>query len=146
MRKETPHFTEHIARSKYRTQRKYPHMHRVLICGSRNWTDPLPIIRVLEALQREHPKLLIITGGAEGADTLAFHAALRLGIHAARVPAIWHYYGKRAGPMRNTAMLTLRPMEIIAFHDAISESKGTRDMIVKGMRHGLRVRIWRKSE
>lgn len=134
---------EGYQRAKYRTQIKYPHWYKVLICGSRHWEDAEAVIRVLKALRAEHGmKLVIISGGAPGADTIANQEALRLGIHAARVPAIWHYYGNSAGPIRNQVMLSLRPREVIAFHEDLLNSKGTKRMVVQSFRCGLRVRLW----
>lgn len=56
-------------------------------------------------------------------------------------PADWNKYGKVAGPIRNSEMLKLHPDIdlVLAFHDDLSESKGTRDMVHKAQKAGIEV-------
>lgn len=106
-------------------------IYKVLMCGDRNWWDQGPILRELEWLVEVHGKneLLIIHGGAPGADTLAGILASTMSVHVARVDALWATRYKSAGPQRNATMLALEPHKVIAFHEDISKSKGTADMV-----------------
>lgn len=96
-------------------------MKRVLICGSRTWENEVPIRHVIERdllsgkLGRAKD-FLVIAGGAPGVDTHAERVCKSLGIHVARVDALWDHYHRSAGPRRNAVMLSLEPELVIAFH------------------------------
>ena len=50
-------------------------------------------------------------------------------------PAQWSKYGRAAGPLRNTQMLSEgNPDIVLAFHDNIKRSRGTRNMIVQSLK------------
>ena len=52
-------------------------------------------------------------------------------------PAKWEM-GRRAGPIRNQQMIDeCRPDLVIAFHENIIESKGTKDMVNRSMKAGI---------
>jgi hypothetical protein len=81
--------------------------YRVLVTGSRDWTDTDTICTALdEALDHAPDHLLVVHGGCPtGADRIAGLWAI-----AARVPAItyradWKNHGRAAGPIRNRAMV-----------------------------------------
>ncbi len=100
---------------------------RILVCGSRNWTDKNYIQKQLSEYDQN---TVIITGGAKGADTLAHRIAKSLEMKTEVYPAEWSIYGKSAGPIRNQKMLDRgKPDLVLAFHENLSESKGTADMI-----------------
>ena len=115
---------------------------RVLICGDRNWSDLQRIVDVLETIQKTAKIDCIIEGGARGADHLGYSAALQLGIPTTRVDADWEHYGRAAGPIRNRQMLDMVPDVVLAFHDHIAESKGTRDCITEARRRHIPVEIY----
>ena len=48
-------------------------------------------------------------------------------------------YGRAAGPIRNTAMLDMKPDELIAFWDG--RSRGTKNMIDQATARGVPVEI-----
>lgn len=97
---------------------------RVLVCGSRTWTNPALIYTYLENIGAT----LIIHGNARGADRLAGQSASQLNIPVEVYPADWDRYGKRAGFVRNREMLIIgKPDLVLAFWDG--ESNGTRNMI-----------------
>lgn len=127
---------------------------RVLICGDRHWTDYRFIYLWVEELIRVHEEvhhilkdypngmepLIIIEGEADGVDMMARVAAEELGIAVEKFPANWKKHGKAAGPRRNQQMLDEgKPDVIMAFHDDVENSKGTKDMIerAKKARSGL---------
>lgn len=104
--------------------------HRVLICGDRRWVNSRRVLEQLSKLHSEYPVELVIEGEALGADTCGRLAALELRIPVARYPADWRTHGKAAGPIRNLQMLKEgRPTLVMAFHEDISQSKGTKHMI-----------------
>lgn len=113
-------------------------MQRVLVCGDRDWTDGQLIAQYLEEIR----PFVVIEGEARGADKLARRAAEFLRIAVLAFPADWEKYGKRAGPIRNRQMLKEgRPNLVLAFHDSIERSKGTKDMIRAAQSAGVPVRL-----
>lgn len=119
---------------------------RLLICGDRNWTDRVMIKNNLERVMKTH-KIIVIEGEANGADKLAAMAARQLGLVVEPYPADWATYGKAAGPIRNQKMLDEgKPHIVVAYHDNIEASKGTKDMIQRAVRAGISVRIHSHGE
>ncbi|MDF5755801.1 SLOG family protein [Spongiactinospora sp. TRM90649] len=116
---------------------------RILITGSRTWTDASTIRDALAALTTEHsPDRLIIVHGAcpRGADALADRAAARLGLAVERHPADWQRHGRAAGIRRNAAMVTAGADVCLAFiRDA---SPGASDCARRAHRAGIPVRRW----
>ena len=102
----------------------------VLICGSRNWNKPERIAEELLKLHTTNLVSLIIEGEAHGADKQGRAAAEGLGIEVKPFPAAWSQYGKAAGHIRNQQMLAEgKPDYCLAFHEDITNSKGTKDML-----------------
>ena len=106
---------------------------RVIVCGSRNWRRAEPIRALLARLKEEHySDVLVIAGGAPGADSVAAMVCRALGITCREILADWAGKGKAAGPARNARMLTLSPHEVHAFKDDIDASLsrgGTENML-----------------
>lgn len=121
-------------------------MYKVLVSGDRLWQNPLVIEREILALISEHGTrdLMLIGGGAPGADTIAKALCTTHNVHFAEVKALWGTRYRSAGPQRNRAMLGLNPDELIAFHHNISESRGTKDMVTAAKKVGVPCRIVRK--
>lgn len=116
---------------------------RVLVCGSRDW-------RRMDIIERELKKLpkdtLIIHGAARGADTLGKFVAEKIGLKIINdgkgFPADWRRYGNGAGPIRNQQMIDDgKPDLVLAFHENINESKGTKDMVNRARSVGIKVHI-----
>ena len=101
---------------------------RLLVCGDREWANQHLMDEVLECLFA-HDIDIVIHGNARGADQMAGRVADRYGVHTAVVKALWDYYHKPAGPIRNRVMLGLEPELVVAFHNNIEESRGTADML-----------------
>lgn len=102
----------------------------ILVCGDRDYSDREKIYHVLDAyLARIGPDLLIINGGATGADTIAREWAVDRKVDHLTLYAKWALHGKGAGPQRNKRMAKHRPREVLAFHPTIDKSRGTRDMV-----------------
>lgn len=120
---------------------------RVLVCGSRTWTDQYPILWALRALRIDYrEELVVIEGGAAGADTCAREAADRLSVWRQQFPADWQRYGKAAGPIRNQQMLDDAPIDVVlAFVDKpLAESAGTADMVARAESAGVPVYVIEK--
>jgi hypothetical protein len=114
---------------------------RVIICGSRWWTNAASIDAVVRGLAADDPGVVIIEGGARGADTLAREAADRWYLNVEEYPAHWTEFGKAAGVIRNQKMLNTGVDLVIAFHPDIEHSKGTGDMVRRARKMGVPVRL-----
>lgn len=113
--------------------------HRVLICGDREWKDENTI---RELVHRIPGRSLVITGGARGADRIAARAAHDAGIDVLWMPAEWDRYGKAAGYRRNDEMLRKGcPTFVIAFHENIKQSKGTKMMLELAKNAGVPTKL-----
>jgi hypothetical protein len=113
---------------------------RVLVCGSRTWTDEDAIYRRLLGLASEHKgDVTVVHGRADGADRLAGRAADRLRLVEEAYPADWDRYGRAAGPIRNAQMLRSGIDLVIAFWDG--RSKGTKHMLAISEKAGVPVEI-----
>ena len=77
---------------------------RVLVTGSRYWSDCAKLSAALDSL--EHVDVLV-QGSAPGADSLAVQWANERGIKVESHPADWSTHGRAAGPIRNAAMVKL---------------------------------------
>lgn len=108
---------------------------RILVCGSRYWSDRQTIRLFLS----RYSKAVIIQGECKGADLLAKQVGLELGFEIVSFPADWKTYGRAAGPIRNKQMLVEgKPDLVIAFHKDISTSKGTANMIKQAESAGIK--------
>ncbi len=89
----------------------------MLVTGSRAWSDSAAIEGALDRLHAEHGADLVIVHGAcrWGADVLADRWARWRGVAVERWPADWARLGRRAGMLRNAAMVASRPELCVAF-------------------------------
>lgn len=78
---------------------------------------------------------LVIHGNARGVDTLVGDALRANGVYVIAMPANWDEYGKKAGPIRNTQMVSMGValrncswrVKVLAFPGP--NSVGTPDMV-----------------
>ena len=97
---------------------------RILVSGSRYWTNKR-LIR--EALPLKG-NIIVIHGGALGADLLASEVAQERAFAEWVFTPDWDNLGKKAGPIRNGNMLKRGdPHEALVFWDG--KSRGTKDML-----------------
>lgn len=78
---------------------------KILVFGSREWTDSATIYRVLSKLPTD---TVLVHGAARGADRLAGEIGNTLGFDVRPYPvpqSEWDQYGNAAGIMRNGRML-----------------------------------------
>lgn len=113
---------------------------KVLVCGSRDWDDAGAVRERLSLIPYVHPDVpIIMHGDARGADHSADVAARHLRMPVKRFPADWKKHGKRAGILRNLAMLDENPDLVIAFQR--NGSKGTQHTIDEARRRGIPVEV-----
>jgi len=125
---------------------------RVLVTGDRRYHRLEPIdglIRELRRLREDGADALVIHGAASGADTICHNICKQWGVPMHVFPADWQKLGRAAGPIRNSVMLkdlldgpAAAYRTVIAFHDDLPNSKGTRDMCKRGLSAGLDVVVW----
>lgn len=116
---------------------------RILVTGSRHWSDADAIHKVLTHLVTLGAEVLI-HGNAAGADSIAASVAQALRMEVVSFPADWAKYGRGAGSRRNTQMLVEgKPDLVIAFPTA--DSIGTWDMVRKAKAAGLEVLVYRSK-
>lgn len=112
---------------------------KLLVCGGRDYKDRERVFDVLDRFHGKTKITVLIHGNANGADSLADEWAQSRGVQPARCPALWAYYHKSnpkaAGAIRNKAMLTLAPDQVIAFPGG----RGTENMIRLAKEAGIHV-------
>lgn len=129
----------------------------ILVTGDRHATEAdwgkavsLAIVGIFNLTDPDDP-IILIHGAARGIDTIVddrYRHSDNLTVEA--FPADWTAHGRAAGPIRNKAMLdrllALRnegyaPL-VIAFHDDIANSKGTKGMARLAYDAGLPVTVY----
>lgn len=73
---------------------------------------------------------------------MAGYVAKQLGYPVRAYPADWNGLGKRAGVVRNREMFDKeQPELVIAFHNDLSQSRGTLDMVTYARSKGCNVNV-----
>lgn len=98
---------------------------KVAIVGSRSFDDYEALCRFVGECVSETPSL-VVSGGAQGADTLGERFANERTIPFIPFIPDWNSYGKRAGFVRNEQIVTAADI-VIAFWDG--QSRGTANSI-----------------
>jgi hypothetical protein len=115
---------------------------RVIIAGGRDFCNKELLFQKADLLLKEQIKkgnqIIIISGGAKGADKLGEVYAKDRRFTAEIYPADWEKFGKSAGYKRNVQMADIANA-LIAFWDG--ESKGTKHMIDIAKKKNLAVRV-----
>lgn len=89
-----------------------------------------------DAYDNRLPEVVIIHGGAAGADKIADEWAMVNWCHIEEYKADWDKYGRSAGPIRNKRMLTEgKPDLVVAFPGG----RGTMNMIKLAKEAGVEV-------
>ena len=117
---------------------------RILVTGSRGWTDRDRLCQVLNDIHEHYDYGFELAHGAcpNGADAIADewagHCLMDESIH--RYRANWDLHGKRAGQMRNEQMVNeFQPDLVVAFWDL--KSPGTKGCINFALKNGYEVLI-----
>lgn len=117
-------------------------MMRILITGSRDWTDRSAILGSIAQFEEQSgvlPQEVTVVHGAcpTGADAIADEMTHALGCQVERHPADWATHGKAAGPIRNAVMVSLGADICLAF--PLGESRGTRSCMRMARNAGIPV-------
>lgn len=107
---------------------------KILITGSRRLEDFDYVKSVIDTLDHlcQGQQVTLIHGAAKGADSLAAEAAEAYGWKIKPYYAEWKKYGKAAGPIRNSKMLSEEnPDIVLAFWDGSTSHSGTFDMMTR---------------
>lgn len=116
----------------------------VAIVGSRTFNDKALFYEKCDYyLQNIQHGLIIVSGGASGADSLAFQYAMDHKINFILMKADWNKYGKPAGIIRNEEMAKISEVAL-AFWDG--SSRGTAHMINTMKSQGKSVKIVRYAK
>lgn len=115
---------------------------RLLVCGSRDWQNKDLIKQEIQSLMQGNQIEVIIHGGCRGADLLSADVAKELSIPTEEYPADWNAHDRSAGPKRNQQMLDEgKPNFVLAFHDNIDQSKGTKDMVLRSKKSSIPFKV-----
>lgn len=121
---------------------------RVLVTGSRNWTDDVVLSCALfeTLVEAGRPNDAVLVHGAcpTGADAMAEQWWRRQGLPVERHPAEWTKHGRAAGPIRNQAMVDLGADVCLAF--IRNDSRGATHCMTRAEVAGIPVRVWRVTE
>lgn len=112
---------------------------KLIIAGGRDYDNYNELERVtdymLSNLITTH-KIVIVSGGARGADSLAVQYAQIRGYELITMPADWTLHGKSAGYIRNAQMAEVAT-HLLAFWDG--KSRGTKHMI--DIAHNMKIKV-----
>lgn len=113
----------------------------ILVTGDRHWqmdddNQGGTVQAALHGYRSHNP--VIVHGAAKGVDSIADYYAQVYGYEVRPHPANWDKYHRAAGPIRNTEMLDEEnPNLVLAFHDDIVGSKGTKNMVNQAIKRGI---------
>jgi len=114
---------------------------KLIVAGSRYVEDyDLVSGYIVDRLAGCKTRIEIVSGGAQGVDSIAEQFAANHELRFKRFPARWNQHGKAAGPIRNREMAEYADA-LLAFPLKESESKGTRNMIAVAEELGLDVMV-----
>lgn len=133
---------------------------RVLVTGSRNWSDRETIRRALAEIADMYPHnwddngIVLVHGGCNlrrgghpttpeprGADAIAHVLWRSWGLHSEMHKAEWAVHGRAAGPIRNKLMVDLGADICLAF--ILDESPGATDCARRAREAGIPVHEYR---
>lgn len=117
--------------------------YRMIVAGGRDFTDEKYLEESLDSLREEYIDIEIISGHANGTDSLAEEYAKRIGLELKIFPADWQKYGRAAGPIRNRQMLQyIREgnLLVVAFWDG--QSRGTKNMIEQAQKADIECKVF----
>lgn len=120
---------------------------RLLVTGSRRWRDCGLLASELHRVVTEHGGadrgVVLVHGGAAGADGLAGVVAREAGWRAEPHPADWARDGRAAGVLRNAVMVKAGADVCVAFLARSQRNVGTRDCVSRARRAGIPVvEVW----
>ena len=121
---------------------------RVLVTGGRDYADYEFVRNTLDQIMHDRgccgecgvidspDPVIVIHGGAKGADSLADQWAVVNWLQIKEFKADWNRYGRVAGPIRNQQMIDEgKPDLVVAFPGG----EGTANMVKLAKKHGIEV-------
>ena len=111
-------------------------MFRVLVCGGRDFHTRSVVFSHLDGILARHKEIVVIQGGASGADFEASMWAGQRQQECVCFKADWKKYGKAAGMIRNQKMLDESDPDLVL---AFPGGRGTRNMTRIAEEAGVRV-------
>ncbi len=121
-------------------------MFYIVVCGSRGFNDykmlEIKLNLYLSNIE-EREKIIIVSGGANGADLLGETYAIANKYPVLKYPADWIKHKKTAGCIRNAEMIKIAT-HVIAFWDG--KSTGTKHMIELATNKKIPLRIVKYME
>jgi hypothetical protein len=111
---------------------------KLAIIGSRSFSDEKRLFKVIEAIKtgfisaKFQKKAIIISGGANGADSLGAKFARENSLRLVEFPAHWKNLGKSAGFQRNEDIIINSDIVLAAWD---GESKGTAHSLFLAKKH-----------
>lgn len=97
-------------------------MTRLIIAGSRYYTDYSTVEKDVDFIRSRHHIDTIVSGTARGVDSLGERYAKEHNINLMRFAPDWDRYGKRAGYIRNTEMANNADILLVIMYP---DSKGS---------------------
>lgn len=116
-------------------------MYNIIICGSRDFENFEVFSNVMDSYLQNYEKsqICLFSGGAKGTDSLVIRYAEKHGISCRIFPALWAIFGKKAGPIRNIAMLKDADA-CLGFHNG--KSLGTAHMLRISREKGIPTEVY----
>ena len=111
---------------------------RVIVAGGRDFFDYNLLKEKLEILLLNKENVIIVSGLAKGADTLAVRYAKEHKLLVSYFPALWNQHGSRAGFIRNEEMAKTADA-CVCFWDGASV--GTKHMIETAKSMNIKLRV-----
>ena len=111
---------------------------KVIIAGGRDFNNYEFLKEKMDIFLKEKENIEIVSGTANGADSLGERYAGERGYFLKRFPANWSLYGKRAGYIRNSEMADYADVCVV-FWDG--KSRGSKHMIDISEEKGMPLRI-----
>lgn len=114
---------------------------RLLITGSRFFDDYDVMDKAMKQIRQQHgDEVVLVHGGAAGADVLSGRFAHKYGWEVEEHKANWKRFGPSAGPIRNQEMVDAGADLCLAFPRG--ESRGTRHCMQAAKDAGIPVQEW----
>jgi len=114
--------------------------HRVLVSGSLSFDDYELLAATLDRFLADKQNVVIVTGGATGAESLGERYAGDCGLVVKQYLADWERYGRGAKVIRNTQMIDAADQAVF-FWDG--KNKGIAELIEKAEAKGIPVEVVR---
>lgn len=121
-----------------------------LIVGSRTYDNYETFSKIVDKAlsSKQNQEIIIVSGGAKGADQMAERYAKEHGYHLIVIEADWDNFGKKAGPIRNEQMhrfISHFPNRgALAFWDG--KSRGTATNFKLAEKYGNQIRVYNYIE